>query len=476
MKRVLSLVMAMIMLLSTASVAYAADVEEYAFDATYSDANPLKVGTYELTLDTAAEHTLYIFVPDEIGVYTFTVSEGATIGYWGAGSFYVSNPNSTATSIEREIKAVGQGAAIGIASENATVTLTIEKTAESEGVVTKVYTEWVNVHTPSADVVIPGGLVGVDITVPHTATLGMDGYYHIDGVNGPMLYVDLVTSEFNLSLLCGENGALTMRGHYNDGDWEFKNAMMAYDAAVATTGGWYPVTEDLAAFLQGYGTNQGWYNADLTIFAEIQAGTAHEDSAWLVNCAYEPVKAGTIDNPAKLQIGTNAAIFDGSEEDLYYYAYTAEEAGTLTFTVLGSNWQYMYDYTTYDYDWTPDENSQSVELAAGETVLIGIGTFNPEDFWSFPAGSVAVKAEFVATPVHVHALEKVEATPATCDENGTWEHYACQCGAIFEDAEGTVELTAEELVILPLGHERIELVEAVLPTCDVAGNIEYWCG
>ncbi len=366
---------------------------EYEFGV-YDESNPLVPGTYELTLVENAENTLFAFTPDEIGIYTFTVSEGATIGYWGAGSFLVINPNSTATSIQQEISDVGQSAIIGVASANSNITLTIEKTGESGGSGEVEYKDYENVHTPVAQV-IPEGLVDVDITKEYFVTMGMDGYYHINGRMGPILYVDLINSEYDLTDAYGEYGALTMRGEYNGEYLDFKNAMNAYADVIKNTNGLYPVTADLHAFLVGYGNGAGaWYEPNLSCFAEIQAGTANPDSAWMVMCSYVPEKVGTEQNPDVMPLGETVVTFDGTESSLYYYEYTATEDGTLTFTVTGDKWQYLYDWTPYDFDYTPDENSQSVEMKAGDKVLVGVGPFDPTSPFTFPAGSVTLKAEF----------------------------------------------------------------------------------
>ncbi len=290
----------------TPSEGAASQKAEYVFDSA-SSAAPLKEGTYELTLDDSAYYTLYTFTPDEIGVYTFTVSEGATIGYWGAGSFYVKNPNSTESSIEKEIKSVGNSAVVGITSEEPNVTLTIEKTGESEGLVETVYVEWTNIHTPTADLAgTPADveLVDIDITQSYTTVLGEDGYYHLDSADGPIIYVDLKNGEFDLGLAFGSYGALTMRGEYNGINYDFKPAMSSYNTAITGTDGIYPVTEDLYAFLNGYGNGAGaWYTPSMSCFEEIQSGNFNTDSAWMVMCSYapvvEPVEENLVLNPGE---------------------------------------------------------------------------------------------------------------------------------------------------------------------------------
>ncbi|MGM9680316.1 MAG: hypothetical protein ACI3XR_02305 [Eubacteriales bacterium] len=55
---------------------------------------------------------------------------------------------------------------------------------------------------------------------------------------------------------------------------------------------------------------------------------------------------------------------------------------------------------------------------------------------------------------HTHKMTKVEAKAPTCTEDGNVEYYKCDgCGKLFEDAEGKVEITAEDTVVKASGHE-----------------------
>ena len=71
----------------------------------------------------------------------------------------------------------------------------------------------------------------------------------------------------------------------------------------------------------------------------------------------------------------------------------------------------------------------------------------------------------------VHSLEKTEAKDATCTEAGNWK--CSRCRKYFSDAEGTTEITADDVEIAATGH-TLTHVEAKDATCTEAGNIEYW--
>ncbi len=97
------------------------------------------------------------------------------------------------------------------------------------------------------------------------------------------------------------------------------------------------------------------------------------------------------------------------------------------------------------------------------------------------AGTIELTAEDIVTTAGAHNLKKVDAKPATCDKNtqqvvpGTIEYYVCQnagCGKKFADAEATVEVTD---VTDNEGHAWRE-EGYVAPTCTLWGGTRYICG
>ncbi len=301
--KILVLLLTLSLILCTIPAAYAAEESVVDYETV------LVVGENKLTLKDA-EYTLFTFEPDEIGIYTLSVSSGATIGYWGAGSFFYSNPHSTATSIEREIKDVGQQMLIGIKSNKSSVTLTIKKTGESAGIVEPTYTPWENKVTPNQSVTIPS-LVKVDISEYHTAYKVNDGEYRLDSADGPRLYVDLDTSEWSISEIFEE--AFTFRGQYEGVHYNFRAPLEEYGGGkgknygmgeyydvLKNTGGRYPLTTDLLAFIKGWGCDGAgyWTHPQGSPFAAIKTDDdgntpkVNADTAWMVVCLYDPSSAG----------------------------------------------------------------------------------------------------------------------------------------------------------------------------------------
>lgn len=75
-----------------------------------------------------------------------------------------------------------------------------------------------------------------------------------------------------------------------------------------------------------------------------------------------------------------------------------------------------------------------------------------------------------------HVLSYVSAKPATCTDSGNKAYYACSdCGKLFEDSLGTVEITDKSSVVIPAAeHTPAEAVREneVAATCCAAGSYD----
>lgn len=251
------------------------------------------LGENYLTLDPTAITTVYEFCPAESGVYKFIVNNAmACVGYWGAGSFFVTAPTGELiNSMEYELANAGPSIMVGISDVEGEFTLTIEKIGDAEGQEQVEYVDYENVHVPSDENLVDitdEKVNDVDITKPQTVVKDENGFYHLGSVDGPMIYVDLVTEMNLLDAFFGGYGALTMRGEYNGTKYNFLDAMRDYASVVYNSelgNGLYPLTDDLMAFVNGYGAYQGWFMDGMSPFANID-GTQNADSAWLAACVY----------------------------------------------------------------------------------------------------------------------------------------------------------------------------------------------
>lgn len=93
-----------------------------------------------------------------------------------------------------------------------------------------------------------------------------------------------------------------------------------------------------------------------------------------------------------------------------------------------------------------------------------------------PWGAQEVYASVDDIPQHVHSLTHVEAVEPTEEAVGNIEYWHCtDCGLYYRDAECTDVVTEADTVIAQLEHtHNLTHVDAVPATEERAGNIEYW--
>ncbi|MBO4937763.1 MAG: S-layer homology domain-containing protein [Oscillospiraceae bacterium] len=366
----------------------------------------LALGDNALTLDENATTTIYVFEPAEVGTYSFTAPEGAIVGYWGAGSWFLTDPASTTNTCEWTCTGVGQSAYIGVSSVEGEFNLTVVKTAEGGGEQQIEYVNYVNTHTfpEGFDFITAENTVtAVDITTAHTAVLGSDGYYHLDSANGEILYIDLETEGWSLTQVVtgGESGmsAITLRGGVEvNGEtkyYDFLSAMRGYYNYVDSDG-MYPLTEDLMLFVKGYGAYQGWFMPGLSPFASM-TDAVDADTAWMVICySVDGVVSGEGEEeeniPVALTLGDNSYETVAGDADGSLYTFTAAEAGTVNIKITSlsqknsgtGEWTdfaesmlpYLFDsrnnIVTINGIALNYTNTASVEVAAGDVITISI--------------------------------------------------------------------------------------------------------
>ena len=77
---------------------------------------------------------------------------------------------------------------------------------------------------------------------------------------------------------------------------------------------------------------------------------------------------------------------------------------------------------------------------------------------------------------HIHTMEIISATEATCTEEGNNEYYYCsECGNYFKDIEGEEETTVESEIIPATGHNWNGGEITTAATCTTDGVMTYTC-
>ena len=267
-----------------------AEIEKVAYQVDRTQ--PLSLGDNDLSLLETAVTTLYVFTPAEMGVYTITAPEGAILGYWGAGEWFLNDPNSTTNTYEWTCTSVGQGAYIGVTNVGSNFQLNIAKTGDYNPIV---YTEVEYIN--QAELVpfeVPSCFTlgsYVDVSEPHTAVLGADGYYHLDSEDGDILLMDLNHQDIVLSNKLNSDIPtmyLYTDEQLDDGSYikydiryaiakNDKDEKLSYEEVMSPEG-YYPLTEDLIRFYKEYATAHGVWSFYLT-------GTEYDqDTVWMYCC------------------------------------------------------------------------------------------------------------------------------------------------------------------------------------------------
>ena len=107
---------------------------------------------------------------------------------------------------------------------------------------------------------------------------------------------------------------------------------------------------------------------------------------------------GSMNNPAKLVMGNNAANIEANSQG-YFYSFVAENAGSLTITMTGENWTYvinnMTSYAYGDTHFSDDDTvvtSETITVKKGDQIEIVIGTVD------YTAANVSFTASFENAP------------------------------------------------------------------------------
>ena len=122
---------------------------------------------------------------------------------------------------------------------------------------------------------------------------------------------------------------------------------------------------------------------------------------------YCTIIEGYPDNPKDLVEGANTVTL--AKSDNFYYDFVAPSAGTATFTVSGDNWRFFYSLLGADGTALVDQEDHrqtrgdadtiTVELSAGQSILLKLGTLNSS--WTAPGGDITVDFHFESDEIPV---------------------------------------------------------------------------
>lgn len=253
----------------------------------------ISIGDNTYSVSNTYAYTLFSFAPEETGKYTFT-SDNSVMGIISYNGMWVyfdpSAENIAETTLTWECTGVGQEIWIAVLADTNSADITVVKGDLVVNDIEKINYENTAKVEPFTYEGNADELVSVDTfdDVVDTAVLGADGFYHLNSVNGPILYAN-INDEF-MSLVAAQSyGQLKYVIYDEDGNAssiiDYTFSFMDYQDAADQNTFLYPLTADLMAIFQNVGENYGWYGDSGWV-----GGT--DEDAWMFACYYNESDIG----------------------------------------------------------------------------------------------------------------------------------------------------------------------------------------
>lgn len=258
----------------------------------------------------------FVFVPTQGGTYEFSVIGDAQLGYYGAPHFIQPESleevvdNKFTESISNSMIGTGDtgttqmvlGLEAGEGVENAA--LCIRRIGEPEWSVADEPWSYYMTTVELSPYTLPedADLSVFDLTAPNgTYNLVFneaDGFYHMDTVDGPLVYVRLGEDNKYLASFKTiiENSDVNRYFYAEDGSFikkeRYTDCLAEYIECMDEEYGIYPLTKDLEYIIKNRGEYVGWWDKDgggAFIFLDSNGDPIpglNPDIAWLFMCCY----------------------------------------------------------------------------------------------------------------------------------------------------------------------------------------------
>lgn len=146
---------------------------------------------------------------------------------------------------------------------------------------------------------------------------------------------------------------------------------------------------------------------------------------------------------------------------------TCDRCGETEGTALGHNWATEWS-SNADNHWHACTRCDAKD---------GEGAHNPGAPATETTPQICTDCGYVIESATGHeclagTLTKVEAKPADCTNPGNKEHYKCECGNLYKDADALVPTDLSEVTIAALGHDWKDATCTTPKTCDRCHTIE----
>lgn len=265
----------------TTDMVYVGDMEYGTFD--------VLPGTYYVNLE-GLEIQYFIFCPQESGVYTITTTNAAQVGFWNSPFFpmdcsseYVKDNVCTL-----EVKDVGPSYVLSVSGGEG-ISGTLLKIVRVSDVQQNptVYETYEGTTVPTKPFVVEetGTKTWLDLSVEQTIVKGDDGLYHWGSADGPVVYIDLVNSRFDISIRALVNNSAMVKYEFDENGKPIKRidytpCMISYVENVDKTHGVYALTDDLVTIMKNHGQTAGWYDPESPIYL-FDGETVLPENGWM---------------------------------------------------------------------------------------------------------------------------------------------------------------------------------------------------
>ncbi len=258
---------------------------------------------------TVGDNFLTVDDPDTVSIFYFSVSSEAELGtyrvtsndksarlrsYCGTVGYRYDNTdstnyNQTTNSYTFTVTSVGATYLIGVTGKES-FSLTIQKQSDYSipQYLKDKFSNPVHYGYKKYDFIIneKATRTYVDVTQPHTVVRDNRGLYHLDSIDGPVLYIDIFNTPYVNLYNMASSGMLRYYTYTSSGEYRSKydesNMYLEYAYYADPVHGIYPYDTHLAGIVKSVGNANGWYDKDRELGYYLFGDTeVNEESAHL---------------------------------------------------------------------------------------------------------------------------------------------------------------------------------------------------
>lgn len=238
---------------------------------------------------TDTDMRFFLFTPEQSGIYSITTTNAdAALGYWGGNFFFINyQPDGVKDNVcTIEVQEAGPTFTFSI-SGGAGISGTVLKITRIGDVFEMERESYQGTTTPTAPFVanVTGTKTFLDLSVAHNLVKGEDGFYHLETADGPIVMVDLINGNYEISISALTSNTSMASYEYDASGKAIKRidyteCMISYVQNVDSKLGVYALTDDLITILQNHGNTARWYDSTSPSYL-FGTDTVLEGNGWM---------------------------------------------------------------------------------------------------------------------------------------------------------------------------------------------------